>query len=76
MCNLKSLLMTTATVLLKKHWTKLATLIFQNIIMVWVWVFFIAKNLIENIEGSIFCKNQKEGGGSVEIIILRDNSNL
>ena len=37
---------------------------------------FIAKNLIENIKGSIFCKNQKEGGGSVEIIILRDNSNL
>ncbi|MDC0057244.1 ActS/PrrB/RegB family redox-sensitive histidine kinase [Alphaproteobacteria bacterium] len=37
---------------------------------------FIAKNLIENIKGSIFCKNQKEGGGSVEIIIFRDNSNL
>ena len=32
---------------------------------------FIAKNLIENIEGSIFCKNQKDGGASVEIIIIR-----
>ena len=35
---------------------------------------FIAKNLIENIEGSIFCKNQKDGGASVEIIIIRDTS--
>jgi len=35
---------------------------------------FIAKNLIENIEGSVFCKNQKDGGASVEIIIIRDTS--
>jgi len=35
---------------------------------------FIAKNLIENIDGSIFCKNKKDGGASVEIIIIRDIS--
>ena len=33
---------------------------------------FIAKNLIENIGGSIFCKNEKDDGASVEIIIIRD----
>ena len=37
---------------------------------------FIAKNLIENIEGTIYCKNEKDGGGSVEVIIIRDTSNL
>jgi len=35
---------------------------------------FIAKNLLENIDGSIFCKNQKDGGASVEIIIIRVSS--
>ena len=34
---------------------------------------FIAKNLIENIGGSIFGKNEKDDGASVEIIIIRDN---
>ena len=33
---------------------------------------FIAKNLIENIGGSIFCKNEKDDGASVEVIIIRD----
>jgi len=33
---------------------------------------FIAKNLIENIEGSISFKNEKDGGASVEIIIIHD----
>jgi len=37
---------------------------------------FIAKNLIENIDGSIFFKNEKDGGASVEIIISRDTFNL
>jgi len=37
---------------------------------------FIAKNLIENVEGTIYCKNEKDGGGSVEVIIIRDTSNL
>jgi len=34
---------------------------------------FIAKNLIENIGGSIFCKNLKDFGASVEIKIKRDS---
>jgi len=37
---------------------------------------FIAKNLIENIDGTIFFKNEKDGGASIEIIIIRDTSNL
>ena len=32
---------------------------------------FIAKNLIENVGGSISFKNKKEGGASVEIKIQR-----
>ena len=34
---------------------------------------FIATNLIENIGGSIFCKNLKDFGASVEIKIKRDS---
>ena len=33
---------------------------------------FIAKNLIENLKGSIMFENNKQGGGSVEIIIKHD----
>ena len=36
----------------------------------------IAKNLLENIGSSILFKNNEDGGGSVEIIIKRVNSNI